>query len=551
MSAFLAKRLVGIVSASVTALLLGFLSLGEPSVKAQTACTLSPDAPSGLAVVVAGASVTVTWRAPTTGCSPTQYVIEAGSAPGLSNLAAFSTGSAATTFAASAVPSGTYYVRVRSTALAGTSAPSNEATFSIVGAVPCSGAPSVPAGVISTVHGNAVVISWTASSGAVLSYMIEAGSASGLANLAVIDTGSSSTSLTASAPFGTYHVRVRARNNCGTSAASSEITVIVADGGHGPAPDNVTILVSDLVGQRIVSVSDMNGANWQTGPTVGGHGFVNPWHVTFDSQGRIYVADRDNSRIVRMDDIAGNGWTTFDLAGRYPIPACDAGQPVGCIISIAVDRAGRIYFTAAGRIGRIDDMTGAGFTTFGIGSGAVGSFINPKVVAFDPQGRIYVTDTDRHRIDRFDDMQGTGWVTFGSHGSGVGQFDRPEGLAVDALGRIYVTDNENSRIVRIDDMTGAGWVTFGSYGSAWTTDPDPLPAVGHFFVPHDIAVSASMKIYVLDTGNQRVVRIDDMTGAGWTTFGRASRQPPPPSPPTPPGVFEFIAPKGIALAPKR
>ena len=59
------------------------------------------------------------------------------------------------------------------------------------------------------------------------SYVVEAGSVSGAANLAVIDTGSVSPILMATAPPGTYFVRVRARNACGLSGPSNQVVVIV------------------------------------------------------------------------------------------------------------------------------------------------------------------------------------------------------------------------------------------------------------------------------------------------------------------------------------
>jgi streptogramin lyase len=343
---------------------------------------------------------------------------------------------------------------------------------------------------------------------------------------------------------------MRARNGCGTSAPSNETTLIVA-GGAGPNSDALSILVADLPGNRVARVTDMNGANWETGPTASGRSFSNPWHIALDARGRIYVADRDNNRIVRMDDLAGNGWKTFTGSGATKLGTgvCDTLPPaVGCVIAVALDAAGRIYVTASGRVIRMDDMDGAGWIAFSRPE----VFIQPKGLIVDRQGRIYVADADAHRIVRFDDMQATGLVTFGTPGSGVGQFNRPEGLALDALGRIYVTDNDNHRIVRINDMSGAGWVTFGSYGTTWSPrGPSTLAAIGQLNAPHDLAVSDSMKIYILDTGNGRIVRIDDMTGAGWTAFGR---QPTggectsnPCGNPTPPGVFEFIAPKGIRL----
>jgi subtilisin family serine protease len=95
--------------------------------------TLAPGAPSGLVATSSGSSVQLRWNAPTTGGAPTSYTIEAGSAPGLSNLANFATGNTATSFAASGIGAGTYYVRVRATNSAGASAASNEATL-VVGA---------------------------------------------------------------------------------------------------------------------------------------------------------------------------------------------------------------------------------------------------------------------------------------------------------------------------------------------------------------------------------------------------------------------------------
>lgn len=318
-----------------------------------------------------------------------------------------------------------------------------------------------------------------------------------------------------------------------------------------PDPDNIPILVSDMWGRRIARFTDMGGSNWETGPTRPGDSLNAPWHISLDCNGRIYVADRDNYRIVRMDDLAGNGWKTFSGAGSNAI----AARPEDWINSVSVDRAGRIYIVGAmSRIVRIDDMDGNGFVSLGPTRSGPGSFRNPKVAAFDRQGRIYVTDTDNHRIVRFDDMDGRGWTTFGTMGSGNSQFNRPEGLAIDKLGRIYITDNENSRIVRIDDMSGAGWVSFGSEGQV---DPGGtrIGAEGRFHEPHDLAVADNMRIYIADTGNGRVVRLDDMTGRGWTTFGIRTRQQQPVNPAcpggncTPPADYEFIANKGLRIDP--
>src|SRR6201981_467104 len=79
-------------------------------------------------------------------------------------------------------------------------------------------------------------------------------------------------------------------------------------------------------------------------------------------------------------------------------------------------------------------------------------------------------------------------------------------MAVDSSGRIYVADTYNSRIVRIDDFTGTNWTTFGTYGSGDL----------QFNNPSAISIDAAGRIYVMDTGNSRLVRMDDMNGTNWT-----------------------------------
>jgi hypothetical protein len=94
---------------------------------------LVPGSPTALTGSVSGTSLTMSWRAPTTGAAPTGYIIEVGSATGLSDLGRASTGNLLTTFSAAGVAAGTYFVRIRAQDAAGAGAPSNEIKL-IVGA---------------------------------------------------------------------------------------------------------------------------------------------------------------------------------------------------------------------------------------------------------------------------------------------------------------------------------------------------------------------------------------------------------------------------------
>jgi VCBS repeat protein/fibronectin type III domain protein len=181
--------------------------------------------PASLTSSVAGSTVSLTWQPPSSG-TPTSYVIEAGSTSGAANLAAFDTGSPATTLVVPNVPAGTYFVRVRARSTGGSTAPSNEIVVNVGGG--CSGI-GPPGNLAAAVSGNAVTLTWLAPTGscAATSYLIEAGSASGLSNLAALSTGSSATSFSATAPNGTYYVRVKAASSTVTSGPSNEVRVTV------------------------------------------------------------------------------------------------------------------------------------------------------------------------------------------------------------------------------------------------------------------------------------------------------------------------------------
>ncbi len=184
----------------------------------------SPGAPSGLIASITGSTVTLQWQSPAGG-SPQGYVVEAGSAPGASNIGRFPIGPSPRMLVATNVVAGTYFVRVRATSGSLESAPSNEVTVA-VGAV-CSAAPGSPGSLSASVTGTAVQLAWGVSAGHVSSYILEAGSSPGGIDAGSFDLGTTTSYFASSVPAGTYYVRVKARNACGISAPSSETVVTV------------------------------------------------------------------------------------------------------------------------------------------------------------------------------------------------------------------------------------------------------------------------------------------------------------------------------------
>src|SRR5262249_30176123 len=140
-------------------------------------------------------------------------------------------------------------------------------------------------------------------------------------------------------------------------------------------------------------------------------------------------------------------------------------------IGIHVDHQGRIYVADKGnnRVVRIDNMSGAGWTTVA-GSGNKHFEAMTKVVV-DGEDRIYVTDW--YRIVRMYNMTGAGWSTFGSLGQGANQFQSVTGIHV-AFPKIYTTDYVNNRIARIDYFGGPGWKALGKTGSGINEFAGPM-----------------------------------------------------------------------------
>lgn len=209
-------------------------------VGSSVADAVAPGAPQNLTAVVTGNSVTLSWNAPFTGGLPTGYVVNASLSPGGPIIAALPV--SGTSLVVTDVPAAVYYVHVRAVNLDGASPPSNEVIVAVPsGGGSCASPPNAPTNLTANVNANLVTLAWAAPVGgcAPTSYVIQAGSAPGLSNLAILNVGSA-TSLTVSAPVGTYFVRVIAVNAFGGSVPSVDIIVTVG------AVDRVIVTFDNL-----------------------------------------------------------------------------------------------------------------------------------------------------------------------------------------------------------------------------------------------------------------------------------------------------------------
>jgi Putative metal-binding motif len=184
-------------------------------------CGNRPGRPSQLSATTSGGLVTLAWVDPD-GCSGTKYDITVGSQTVQSDEASFT----------GVLPAGTYTARVTSRSDVGASEVASVQFTVAGGACPT---PTFRTSLQSSVTGNVVSLSWGPLQPdaaerddrlAPVSYVLEAGSAAGAANIGAFPMGRANQFFTG-APSGVYFVRVRPANTCGGGVASNEVTVVV------------------------------------------------------------------------------------------------------------------------------------------------------------------------------------------------------------------------------------------------------------------------------------------------------------------------------------
>ena len=186
---------------------------------------------------------------------------------------------------------------------------------------------------------------------------------------------------------------------------------------------------------------------------------------------------------------------------------------------VAVDSAGNAYVADTGNNtirkitprGVVTTFAGtAGQSGFTGGRGAVARFHEPYGLAVGPSGNVYVADLLNHAIRR---IAPDGAVTTFAGGNGKGstngtgtaaKFSEPRDVAVDTNGTIYVADYFNHLIRKI---TSAGVVTTLAGRAGKAGSKDGVGRAARFRAPTGIALDATGTVYVADTGNRAIRKI--------------------------------------------
>jgi sugar lactone lactonase YvrE len=305
---------------------------------------------------------------------------------------------------------------------------------------------------------------------------------------------------------------------------------------HGVAVDaGGSIYLADMPDQAIRKVSPAGlvttvaGAAGAVGSADGAGAaarFAAPRGVALDAAGNLYIADSGNNTVRRMTP-AGAVSTVAGDAGADPGAADGSGtlarfrDPEG----VAVDAGGTVYVADTGNStvrrlapdGTVTTLAGSAASSGSQdGSGAAAGFANPGGIATDAAGTVFVADTANSTVRRLT-PQGAVTTLAGVAGmpgradgpGGAAQFHFPEGLAPDTSGNVYVADTANDTIRRIDPAGIVTTLAGSAPGSA-----DGAGAAAGFTHPYGLTADRDGSLLVADTGNALLRRV---TAAGLVT----------------------------------
>ena len=279
-----------------------------------------------------------------------------------------------------------------------------------------------------------------------------------------------------------------------------------------------------------------------------------PEAVAVDAAGNLYIACYWNDAIRRVDGatgiitaVAGNG--TFGYNGdNIPATTAQLFHPAG----VAVDPSGRVYLAdiSAKRVRYVDPATGLirafagnGLTTYnGDGIPALGAHLGgPNDLLIAPNGDVYIDDSEGYRVRLVSAATGlistvAGTGASGYNGDGIAatsaQLGLAQALALDGAGNLYIADSGNHRVRRVDAVTGLISTVAGNGSSIYNGDGIPATSA-QINGPDGLAFNSAGDLFIAEGGGSRVRKVACLGAPFPIQTATASATPSPAFSPTP------------------
>ena len=294
-------------------------------------------------------------------------------------------------------------------------------------------------------------------------------------------------------PEGNLYIAHRSQNRIRKISANGTITTIAGDGIAGYSGDGIPALESSL--------------NFPAG--------------LFFDKGNLYVADRNNHRIRKID--ANGIISTVAGIGK---PGCcnDNGPAIEASLNfpsdIAVDAKGNLYISdrSNNRIRKVN-FDGVITTIAGLGKPGYGGDFGPAErallkypfgISFDSKENLYIADRGNNRVRKIDKrgiittIAGDGTHSFGGdYGpANYSSLAFPTDVIIDSLGVIYIADRNNNRVRKIDRL-GVITTLMGLNQIEFNGDNE-IAAETTLHLPFALAFNGEDRLLVVDRNHFRV-----------------------------------------------
>ncbi|MBL4889366.1 MAG: NHL repeat-containing protein [Candidatus Lindowbacteria bacterium] len=357
---------------------------------------------------------------------------------------------------------------------------------------------------------------------------------------------------TADVVFGQPNFNTNSANNGGVSAngLDSAAGVIFDTAGRLYITDlrNNRILTftspgaSDTTADSVLGQPNM-GSNTSNNGGLAGFGLSTPTSGAFNKNGRLFVVDQANHRILVFHSITASDTTADTVLGQPNFDTNSANHlgisrnSLSSPSSIVFDAENRLYVSDQGnnRVLIFNDPTGGDtaadtvlgqprFDTNSLITDTISSHVlaAPEGLAIDAEGRLYVADKTNSRVLIYDNVISgdtladtvLGQPGFDSNianngGVSATSLSRPRGISTDTQGRIYVADAGNHRILVYISLTATDSAADAIIGQAsFTSNTANASGISSQGLNRPVAITfdSQGQLYVADQDNNRVLR---------------------------------------------